>query len=258
MCPFAGTELVSPDDLLAAVKLFKQVRAQTSYLSRCVLEGAYRTRGSLAVLASSVFALTGPWDTSPLLSRPTPALPHTNAKQAHCPLPPVPQAGLPLSLRTFGSGLVAVQSGQHSDDAVCGRIRDLTQPQALSFAQPLPSSAQQQLSLTSVDGGDFQQQQEQEEQAAQAARERQLGAALGSLQLRHSPSSATLAASILASLGPSITASDVARALGVATSVASEHLLLAEARGVVCRDEGPEGLRFFRNFFPTATFTSAA
>ncbi len=51
-------------------------------------------------------------------------------------------------------------------------------------------------------------------------------------------------------LGPGLTASDVARALGgIALTIAQEHLLLAEARGVVCRDDGPEGLRFYANFF---------
>jgi ESCRT-II complex subunit VPS36 len=50
---------------------------------------------------------------------------------------------------------------------------------------------------------------------------------------------------------------DVARALGCGTSVAAEHLALAEARGVLCRDYGPEGLRFFRNFFRDAELSVA-
>ncbi|KAG2455075.1 hypothetical protein HYH02_000897 [Chlamydomonas schloesseri] len=51
-------------------------------------------------------------------------------------------------------------------------------------------------------------------------------------------------------LGPGVTAGDVAVALGgISTVIAAEHLLLAEARGVVVRDDGPEGLRFYRNFF---------
>ncbi len=50
-------------------------------------------------------------------------------------------------------------------------------------------------------------------------------------------------------LGPAVTASDVASALTVPLPIASEHLLTAENRGVLCRDDGPEGLRFFRNFF---------
>ena len=34
-----------------------------------------------------------------------------------------------------------------------------------------------------------------------------------------------------------------------------EHLAAAEARGALCRDDGPEGLRFFRNFFADADCT---
>ena len=33
------------------------------------------------------------------------------------------------------------------------------------------------------------------------------------------------------------------------TPTRSDFLLTAELRGVLCRDDGPEGLRFFRNFF---------
>ena len=46
-----------------------------------------------------------------------------------------------------------------------------------------------------------------------------------------------------------LTASDVASALMIPLPIASEHLLTAESRGVLCRDDGPEGLRFFHNFF---------
>ncbi len=50
-------------------------------------------------------------------------------------------------------------------------------------------------------------------------------------------------------LGNSLTASDVAAALNVPLAIASEHLLAAESHGSLCRDDGPEGLRFYRNFF---------
>lgn len=33
---------------------------------------------------------------------------------------------------------------------------------------------------------------------------------------------------------------------------------MAEARGVLCRDEGPEGLRFWRNFFDDFSPSAAA
>ncbi len=52
-----------------------------------------------------------------------------------------------------------------------------------------------------------------------------------------------------AGLGPGITSTDVAAAMAVPLAVASEHLLMAEAKEVLCRDDGPQGLRFFRNFF---------
>lgn len=50
-------------------------------------------------------------------------------------------------------------------------------------------------------------------------------------------------------LGPALTASAVASALTVPLAIASEHLLTAEGSGILCRDDGAEGLRFFRNFF---------
>ena len=50
-------------------------------------------------------------------------------------------------------------------------------------------------------------------------------------------------------LGSSLTSSDVAAALHVPLAIASEHLLAAEGCGALCRDDGPEGLRFYRNVF---------
>ena len=53
-------------------------------------------------------------------------------------------------------------------------------------------------------------------------------------------------------LGPALTQQAVASARDVPLAVAGEHLATAEARGVLCRDDGPEGLRYFRNFFVDA------
>ena len=50
-------------------------------------------------------------------------------------------------------------------------------------------------------------------------------------------------------LGQSLTASDVAAALKVPLSIAGEFLATAEAAAVLCRDDGPDGLRYYRNFF---------
>ncbi|GBF96332.1 hypothetical protein Rsub_09402 [Raphidocelis subcapitata] len=61
-----------------------------------------------------------------------------------------------------------------------------------------------------------------------------------------------------AGLGPSLSASAVGVALGLPVTLAREALLVAEAAGVVCRDDGPEGLRFFRNFFGDPGTAAAA
>lgn len=49
--------------------------------------------------------------------------------------------------------------------------------------------------------------------------------------------------------GPPITAVEVAAAFSVPITIAAQHLATAESKAVLCRDDGPEGLRFFRNFF---------
>lgn len=58
--------------------------------------------------------------------------------------------------------------------------------------------------------------------------------------------------STVAGLGPALSAADVSAALVLPMTLAKEALLVAEASGVLCRDDGPEGLRFFRNFFREA------
>mmetsp|Transcript_13413 Transcript_13413/g.25644 ORF Transcript_13413/g.25644 Transcript_13413/m.25644 type:complete len:588 (-) Transcript_13413:289-2052(-) len=50
-------------------------------------------------------------------------------------------------------------------------------------------------------------------------------------------------------IGPGASASDTAAMLSIPLPLAQEYLLMAERRGAVCRDDGPEGLRFYRNFF---------
>ena len=42
---------------------------------------------------------------------------------------------------------------------------------------------------------------------------------------------------------------EAARLVGMAPSIAREQLLAAEAQGTLCRDEAPDGLRFFSNRF---------
>jgi ESCRT-II complex subunit VPS36 len=58
-----------------------------------------------------------------------------------------------------------------------------------------------------------------------------------------------VAAPASGALGPGLGPSEAAAALRVPLGIASEHLLLAEARGVLVRDDSPAGLRFYRNFF---------
>lgn len=143
-------------------------------------------------------------------------------------LPTNGQVGAPFALREFASGVKVVQSSSHSDEAVCKRISELVAP------QPAGSGA-----AGSVAGS-----------AADAA---PLGPAAAS-----AAAMAELEAALLASLGPSITRLEVAVSLGLPLAVAGEHLRMAEARGVVCRDDGPEGLRYWRNFFPDFADSSAA
>lgn len=61
--------------------------------------------------------------------------------------------------------------------------------------------------------------------------------------------SSAAASSASPACGGWLTPAVVARELAVTLSVAQEHLLLAERRGALCRDDGPDGLRFFRNRF---------
>lgn len=57
---------------------------------------------------------------------------------------------------------------------------------------------------------------------------------------------ATLAG-LAAGRGGGVSVADVAQHLGLSPSIARECLLAAEGRGSLCRDEAPEGLRFFEN-----------
>ena len=52
-------------------------------------------------------------------------------------------------------------------------------------------------------------------------------------------------------IGQGVGQAKVASALGVPLSVAADHLEAAEAAGLLCRDDGPEGLKFYKNFFAT-------
>lgn len=124
-----------------------------------------------------------------------------------------PRIGAALSLREFASGVKVVQAATYSDDRVCEQLHAMVQPGSDGSGDR---------------GGGW--------EAAEG----------GSIALGGSG----IDAWVRASLGPPITQTEAAAALHVPLAVASEQLLMAEARGVLCRDEsGPEGLRFYRNFF---------
>ena len=55
-------------------------------------------------------------------------------------------------------------------------------------------------------------------------------------------------------LGPPLTSTSLAASLLIPVSVASEYLLTAEEQCILCRDDGREGLRYFRNFFPECLY----
>jgi ESCRT-II complex subunit VPS36 len=50
-------------------------------------------------------------------------------------------------------------------------------------------------------------------------------------------------------IGPGISRTEAAANLKVGLGVAGEYLEAAEERRLLCRDEGPEGTRYYRNFF---------
>lgn len=76
------------------------------------------------------------------------------------------------------------------------------------------------------------------------------------LQRKSDGGTATAAAGAAPALGPALSAADISAALSLPLTLAKEALLVAEAAGVLCRDDGPEGLRFFRNFFTEAQLVS--
>ena len=152
--------------------------------------------------------------------------------------------GAPLALREFASGVKVVQSASHSDDAVCRRLAEMARPRPAgevpaAGAGSSNSEAAAVPAPVHVAGDD--------EAAAAAATVGTAAAAAAAGAGREQQ--AGEASELLASLGPALTRVEVAVALNVSVAVAGEHLRTAEARGVLCRDEGPHGLVYYRNFF---------
>ena len=126
--------------------------------------------------------------------------------------------GLCLQLREFGSGVKVVQAATHSDEHVCRQLAAMVAPQQQQQEQQVTPQDNTDSSSTPASGSNS---------SADSSSRSEDGAGLG----------------------PGITSTEVAAAMAVPLAVAAEHLLMAEAKEVLCRDDGPEGLRFFRNFF---------
>lgn len=58
--------------------------------------------------------------------------------------------------------------------------------------------------------------------------------------------------------GRGVTAHETAERFGWSLGVAEEELLMAEERGVLCREEGLEGLKFWENFIGVSKASPAA
>ncbi len=138
------------------------------------------------------------------------------------------QISVPLRLRRFPSGVSVIQAAQHSDEAVIARIAQLLTDNATQARAQAQAPSSQPAAATT--GASYQ-------------------AAAGQFTLNPK-----MRAEL--ELGPPLSAGDVAGALGVPLAIAHEQLLVAEAAGVLCRDDGPNGLQFFRNFFKDATLCS--
>ena len=173
---------------------------------------------------------------------------HFTRRQAACiptPAPPSqlqprptlapPQIGAALQLREFASGVKVVQSASHSDEAILARIREMAQPKPEAAAAAAAAAG-----AADVASGE----------AGAAAGGAGTAAAAPAAAAAGGAGAEEALPALLASLGPPITRLEVAMALGVSVAIAGEHLSMAEGRGALCRDEGPRGLVFYRNFFP--------
>ena len=126
----------------------------------------------------------------------------------------------PLRLRRFGEGggVLTVAAADQDDAAVCELLAALAR------------------------GGE--EDEGEEGEGKKAKRKKESPVALPAARARLLP------AAWVEGLGRPLTPSDVAAAMRVPLPVAAAHLATAEAAGVLCRDDGDEGVRHFYNFFP--------
>ena len=178
--------------------------------------------------------LAGRWLLGPAAS-PLTALPS--------PTPAAPrwrQVRAPFALREFASGVKVVQAASHSDEAVCARLAEMVRPRPAGAAADGSGGSAAQTLAPSGSG-----------EAVAGAAAAMAAAAAGDAAAG-ADEDPELPPEVLAALGPPVTRLEVAMALGVSVAIAGEHLRVAEQRGVLCRDEGPRGLAFYRNFFASA------
>lgn len=162
-----------------------------------------------------------------------------------CLLTRRPQVRAPFMLREFASGVRVVQSTSHSDEAICKRLGEMARPRlageaAGSAAAPADGGGRAAAAAVPAPVHVAGLEEDAPAAAAEEAAEPEHGADLA------------------ATLGPALTRLEVAVALGVSVAIAGEHLRTAEARGVLCRDEGPRGLVYYRNFFSDPSCISVA
>jgi hypothetical protein len=129
----------------------------------------------------------------------------------------LPEVNASLRLKEYPSGVkvLTLAKGGLSDDAMWKKVVDLAVNGLKSNTTPAPV-------VTRVAEEDREENEEEEEESRLPW---------------------------VAVLGPGTTRAEVAMAFGVPLPIAGEYLTGAEAAGLLCRDDGPDGLRFFRNFF---------
>lgn len=134
----------------------------------------------------------------------------------------LPEVGTPLKLKEFRSGVKALVTSGSDEDSMLRKLVDLAIAGVVLAGDSTPRSDD----LTSS--------------VVQEFKESNISSSEVRVWTR--------------TLGRGVTTAEAATALGVPVPVAGEHLSAAEASGLLCRDDGPEGLRFYKNFFAEVHF----
>lgn len=135
---------------------------------------------------------------------------------------------LPVRVRRFKSGLLAVRGVEWGDGRVVERIMGVIGDAGSGEGERLEREAVERVAWRGeVQGGEDGPAAVEGEEEERQGRERQL----------------------LERFGVGITAQQLASRLGWSVGVADEELAMAEERGAVCREEGVEGVRWWVNHF---------